>query len=51
MLLSFMGGYGRILLVHHDGSQLIVRKSKLFDFREKNTPALNGSYAGGAHLM
>ncbi|GES66236.1 hypothetical protein ATEIFO6365_0013020400 [Aspergillus terreus] len=40
MLLSFMGGYGRILLVHHDGSQLIVRKSKLFDFREKNTPAL-----------
>lgn len=41
MLLSFMGPrHGRILQAHYDGTNLVVRKSKLFDLRSKDVDAL-----------
>ncbi|KAH8427953.1 uncharacterized protein LDX57_005659 [Aspergillus melleus] len=40
LLISFMGPrHARILLAHHNGTDLVVRQSKLLDFREKNVPA------------
>ncbi|KAK1149262.1 hypothetical protein N8T08_006484 [Aspergillus melleus] len=40
LLISFMGPrHARILLAHHNGTDLVIRQSKLLDFREKNVPA------------
>ncbi|PGH02102.1 hypothetical protein AJ79_07739 [Helicocarpus griseus UAMH5409] len=41
VIISLMGvSHGRILLAHHDGSNLVIRKTELFDLRYKNIPAL-----------
>ncbi|KAI9039977.1 uncharacterized protein KD926_008667 [Aspergillus affinis] len=40
LLISFTGPrHARILLAHHNGTELVIRQSKLLDFREKNVPA------------
>ncbi|PWY90770.1 hypothetical protein BO70DRAFT_384398 [Aspergillus heteromorphus CBS 117.55] len=40
LLLSFLGPrHARLLLAHYDGNNLVIRKSELFDCREKNIPA------------
>lgn len=37
MLFSFMGEYGRVIQAYYDGQDLVIRKSRLFSFR--NSPA------------
>ncbi|KAL5336592.1 hypothetical protein BJX70DRAFT_400531 [Aspergillus crustosus] len=41
LLLSFLGPrHGRIFQAHFDGGKLVIRKSKLFDFGNKNIAAM-----------
>ncbi|KAI9926151.1 hypothetical protein MW887_004614 [Aspergillus wentii] len=41
MIISFMGQHGRIIQAYHDGNNLALRKSKLFEFFNAETSPID----------
>lgn len=41
MLFSFMGEYGRVIQAYYDGQDLVIRKSRLFSFRNSTITTLD----------